>query len=122
MTEEPKGPPKIDLEHILAETGADREEGSVLEVDELQVVGMEPAEAVQAPSGEEPTALEELRERHLRLQADFENFHKRVAREKADLTRIAGADLVRQLLPVLDNIERALGEAGDGGASVLREG
>ncbi len=132
MTEEPKGPPKIDLADILSEAEMDAGPGSVREVDELQVVGMAPAavppRGQDAKAAAESTELEELKERHLRLHADFENFRKRVDREKAELTRIAGADLLRQFLPVLDSLERAIreageaGEADEGGESGIREG
>ena len=60
-------------------------------------------EAVQATEVEEP-----MRERFLRLQADFENFKKRMDREKRDFHRHATATLVAKLLPVIDNFERAL--------------
>jgi molecular chaperone GrpE len=55
-----------------------------------------------------------------RTRADFENYKKRVARESAEAERRGKAKLVRELLPVVDNLERALeAEAGD---SSLAEG
>jgi len=50
-----------------------------------------------------------LRDAQLRKLAEFENFRKRTDREKAEYFRFALADFVRDLLPVLDNFERALG-------------
>jgi molecular chaperone GrpE len=50
-----------------------------------------------------------------RTQADFENYRKRAAKEAAAAGSRAKAGLVRELLPVLDNLERALQLAGDGG-------
>lgn len=47
-------------------------------------------------------------ERILRIQADFENFKKRVEREAEETRRQASASLVSRILPVLDNFERAL--------------
>jgi molecular chaperone GrpE len=47
-----------------------------------------------------------------RAQADFENYRKRVAREATGAERRAKAGLARELLPALDNLERALGSAG----------
>lgn len=44
----------------------------------------------------------------LRAKADLENFRKRIAREKADAIRFANADLLRSLLPILDNFEWGL--------------
>lgn len=51
---------------------------------------------------------EELYDRFLRATADFENFKKRAEREKLDHIKFANEDLVRELLPVVDNLERAL--------------
>jgi molecular chaperone GrpE len=52
--------------------------------------------------------LEESRDRFARRQADFENFRKRVERERSETYNRAVADLVAKLLPVLDNLGRAL--------------
>lgn len=52
-----------------------------------------------------------------RAQADFENYRKRVAKDLADARSKAVAGAVRELLPVVDNIERALRAAEDGGAN-----
>ena len=48
-----------------------------------------------------------------RAQADFENYRKRAAREAALAGQRAKSGLVRELLPVVDNLERALASAGD---------
>ena len=54
-------------------------------------------------------------DRLLRLAAEFENFKKRAAREKADAIRYANESLLKDLLPILDNLERALEHAQGGG-------
>ncbi len=51
---------------------------------------------------------EQLWDRFLRKQADFENFRKRTAREKEEILQFAAMETVRALLPVLDDFERAL--------------
>jgi molecular chaperone GrpE len=51
-----------------------------------------------------------------RTKADFENYRKRVARETSDALARGKADLARQLLPALDNLERALDAGGDASA------
>ena len=75
------------------------------------------------PSGEEDPANEEERivdqpEDYLalaqRVQADFENYRKRAAREAAVAGERARSGLVRELLPIVDNLERALASAEDG--------
>lgn len=50
----------------------------------------------------------ELNDAHLRLMADFDNFRKRNIKEKADLIRNAGESILTELLPIVDNFERAL--------------
>jgi len=52
--------------------------------------------------------LRQSEERVLRTAADAENFKKRLQREKEEQTRYANENFVRELLPVIDNLERAL--------------
>lgn len=59
---------------------------------------------------------------YLRLAADFDNYRKRVAREHADLTRRANERLLNDLLPVLDDLERALEAAASHEEAKLEEG
>jgi molecular chaperone GrpE len=66
--------------------------------------------------------LADLRDRQLRKVAEFENYKKRTEREKADYFRFALADFFRDLLPVLDNFERALGHAPAAGDDEYRQG
>ena len=50
----------------------------------------------------------ELEDRLLRRQADFENFRRRMERDRSEFLQYAGMELVRELLPVLDDFARAL--------------
>jgi molecular chaperone GrpE len=50
-------------------------------------------------------------DRLLRTAADFENYKKRTAREKEDWTKFANEDLIRAILPFIDNLERAVNHA-----------
>lgn len=52
-----------------------------------------------------------LNDRLLRLAAEFENYKKRVARDRAEVIRTANEELLLEFLPVLDNLERALAAA-----------
>ena len=54
-------------------------------------------------------------DQYVRERADAENFKKRLQREKADALRFATEALVRDLLPVIDNLERAVDHAASGG-------
>ncbi len=56
--------------------------------------------------------LAELRDRSVRTLADFENYRRRSERERDDLRRYAVADVLRDFLPVVDNLQRALAAGG----------
>jgi len=71
---------------------------------------------------EEPAAEPAPDDSYLRLAADFDNYRKRVAREHAELTARANERLVNELLPVLDDLERALEAAAEHEEAKLEEG
>lgn len=54
------------------------------------------------------TALEEANQKYLRLYAEFDNYKKRTSRERVELLQTAGKDVIGDLLPVLDDLDRAL--------------
>ncbi len=58
----------------------------------------------------------------MRLQADFTNFRRRSEKEKADIYRLANEKLLTEMLPVLDNMERAMSHRGDQGKEKFAEG
>ena len=62
-----------------------------------------------------------LHDRLLRQAAEFDNYRKRVDRERKDLTQMAAVDFVQELLPVIDDFERAL-QADAPGAESYRQG
>jgi molecular chaperone GrpE len=70
------------------------------------------AQDVTAPETDVAAELQreksELQDRLLRLQAEFDNFRKRTEREKMEFAEYAGERTIRELLPVLDDFERAL--------------
>ncbi|WP_151735924.1 nucleotide exchange factor GrpE [Paenibacillus tengchongensis] len=77
------------------------------------------AEPAEASAGGEPAKkLQELADEYqarvLRVQADFDNFRRRTQKEKEDLAQYATSKLVTELLPVLDNFERAIATAPAG--------
>ena len=77
------------------------------------------SEALEAKARE----AEEHRDRHLRAVAEFDNARKRAAREREEYTRYANEALLRELLPVLDNFERALQAArGEPAAAAVTAG
>jgi molecular chaperone GrpE len=64
----------------------------------------------------------ELKDRHLRLAAEFDNYRKRIARERADLTDRAQANFVAKLLDVLDDMDRLVASDPATQLPALREG
>jgi molecular chaperone GrpE len=74
----------------------------------------ETAEQALTEETQTPDELAEMKEKYLRLYSDFENFRKRTAKEKFDLIQTASAGLIVDLLPVIDDYERALANAPEG--------
>ncbi|QEK12370.1 nucleotide exchange factor GrpE [Crassaminicella thermophila] len=56
---------------------------------------------------------EELNNKYLRMTADFQNFKKRVEKEKSDIYQFANEKLIMDLLPIVDNLERAVTSHSD---------
>jgi molecular chaperone GrpE len=79
----------------------------------------EQAEEGGAPE-EDPAAV--LEDRLLRLAADFENYKKRTARERQEYVALANERLIGELLPILDDLERALTAAEEHEEAQLEEG
>jgi len=50
----------------------------------------------------------DLNDKYLRLYAEYDNFRKRTARERTDYLKTAGEDVIKAILPVLDDFERAI--------------
>jgi molecular chaperone GrpE len=80
----------------------------------------------EATLEEQVAALEAERDEHLsdlkRVAAEFENYRKRVARDQESLVARAHERLVKELLPVLDDLERALAAAEEHEEAKLEEG
>jgi len=64
----------------------------------------------------------EMKEKYVRLYADFENFRRRTAKEKLEFMTSANENLIRNLLPVLDDFERAAKNFGTQDAETLKQG
>jgi len=124
MPEDKKSPmdplqPDDDIEIEFLDVEVEHEEAEP----EPKPEGLEP---VPGPADEEEAKnlkaeLDHVRDIYLRKLAEFDNFRKRVEREREDI-RLAGVEeMVRELLPVLDNFERALQHAEDD-SGAFREG
>lgn len=84
-------------------------------MDEHDITDESPAEEPEA-DGTPDEAPDERDARYLRLAADFENFKRRKGQELTDARRYESEDAARALLPVLDNLRRAVEHAGEAGA------
>ncbi|MCJ8290490.1 MAG: nucleotide exchange factor GrpE [Crocinitomicaceae bacterium] len=68
-------------------------------------------EAVETETPKEPTfedKYNELNDKYLRIHAEFDNYRKRTNKEKIDIIGSANAALLKDLLPVMDDFERAM--------------
>ena len=96
-------------EDAAADTMADENEESEAE------------ESSQEPSPEEVIAV--WRDKYMRLQAEFDNYRKRTLREKMDLVASGGADVLKSMLSVLDDMHRAVAASEKSeDIAALREG
>ncbi|GIP51664.1 nucleotide exchange factor GrpE [Paenibacillus vini] len=81
-------------------------EVSAEEVQETGSVGQAELDQLRAEA-------EDHKQRLLRTQADFDNFRRRTVKEKEELGKYASSKLIVELLPVIDNFERALGTVSE---------
>src|SRR5712692_1634151 len=80
---------------------------------------------VEALAAERDRALAEKEEAHdrlLRKQAEFDNYRKRMARERDEIVQFAAMEIIRSLLPVLDDFERDLKAPAEGEGEEYRKG
>lgn len=85
---------------------AEKAEETITEAEEKE----EQAEAEEELSREEKLEreVEEAKDKYLRLYSEFENFRRRNAKERVDLIKTASSDLMSELLPTIDDFERAI--------------
>jgi molecular chaperone GrpE len=101
----------LDLEHELA--AAEGDEGSAASSASVEMGAGSEVEKLKAER-------DALIDRLARQQAEFDNARKRAVREQQEFRDFAAADVIKNMLPVLDSFERALQAGGDG--SELRGG
>lgn len=88
--------------------------------DNLLADDQEKGTAEERPSDE--AELAELRDKYLRLYAQFENFKKRTQKDKEELSKYTKEEVLYHLLPIIDNLEMALKHSGDGISESLVKG
>jgi molecular chaperone GrpE len=91
--------------------------------EETEVEGSEVIEEVPVDEKDRLTAeLQEINDKYLRLYAEFENYKKRVNKDKEELVKYGNESLLYELLPVIDNLEMALKHASNNVSSGLVQG
>ena len=103
-----------EIDEAAAKTGTDDEETpEVSDQEENTDLNTEAAQQDDKFAAE----LKEKEERILRLQADFDNFRRRTAKEKEEISAVVTQGILKDMLPLLDNFERAMAaEKTDGEA------
>ncbi len=128
MSEEKNIPIENETTEEIKEETAEASEETAEEAaaEETAETEKEPEEKKEeAPEEKEESEAEkqlaEMNAKYIRLMADFQNQKKRFEKEKADIYQFANEDIVKSLLEVIDNFERALDASQDDG-SKFREG
>lgn len=113
-----------------------------IEIDDTNTVSEKATDNIAEPIAEVATELEqataipklyreeeyqskvnELNDKYLRLYSEFDNFRKRTFKEKIDLSRTASEDIITELLPVLDDFDRAIASmASTDNIEAIKEG
>ena len=103
------------LEEQAEETAEAAEEVQEADAPEETETAAEPEEKAEEKPSKDPRdeKIEEMNAKYMRLMADFQNQKKRFDKEKADIYQFANENIVKSLLEVLDNFERALDAAKD---------
>jgi molecular chaperone GrpE len=91
--------------------------------EETEVEGSEVIEEAPVDEKDRLTAeLQEMNNKYLRLYAEFENYKKRVNKDKEELVKYGNESLLYELLPIIDNLEMALRHASNNVSSGLVQG
>lgn len=99
-----------ELQKVQESAETAKQEENVVEetVVEEVVVEMTEEEKIEAKIQDLTTQLAEMTDKYMRLSAEFDNYRKRTLKERMDLMKTAGEKIFMNILPVLDNFERAM--------------
>jgi molecular chaperone GrpE len=99
-----KGSEKVEQESLLETFGEELQ----LHMEEDKREKFKEIEELKRKLEEKENEVKEHYDRLLRMAADFDNYKKRAAREKEEWTKFANEDLIKGILPFIDNLERAV--------------
>ena len=94
------------------------EENAKAEEVEVNEEAKDAEESAPSPEEELKAEIESLKDKLMRHMAEFDNYKKRTAKEREDIYKNAVCDTVLTLLPVKDNLERAVSSESDGEESI----
>lgn len=101
---------KVEEQQAAAAAEAPQEEVEEVQEEAAAQAEEQPAEA---PADDLQDKLAEANDRYLRLAAEFDNYRRRSAKERMDLISLANENLVKDMLPIIDDFERALAAIKD---------
>ncbi|MFV0365175.1 MAG: nucleotide exchange factor GrpE [Mangrovibacterium sp.] len=99
MNEETKAAPEEQEIQDQTELNTEEENSAEVETEETETEGVSACEKEFA----------ELKDKHIRLQAEFDNFRRRTMKEKAELIKSGGENVLKNIIPVIDDLDRAMG-------------
>ena len=110
MSEQPEASPQEKLGSIVTEDTLGKASEAAAEHAFRDAAGMDDGDVdrLRAELDARKVEHDALYDKYVRLHAEFDNFHKRNAKERMDLLMTAGADAIKRFLPVLDDMERAM--------------
>lgn len=94
---------KIETETSAEEVHADKEDEGL-----LKKLGLSKKDKLKKENEELKHQVAEINDKYLRLYAEFDNFKKRTLKERIELIKMAGSEVINSLLPVLDDFNRAI--------------
>ena len=107
-----------DVVEVDSAISTDEDENKIIEEDRADI---DPTEALEKDLQETKVQLAEQKDKFVRLQAETDNFRKRLSREKDEFSQYANERLFKALIPIFDNFERALEDPSNDTKS-LKEG
>jgi molecular chaperone GrpE len=114
MFETPNGGPREEEDPVTSRDEAAEPSGEEDPANEAEALEQKEEVEAEDPLARAQRERDEYLDLARRAQADFENYRKRAAKEAAAAGERAKSGLLRELLPIVDNLERALASAGQG--------
>lgn len=111
-TEEKLAAEKVSIEATEESTNVDENEVKEIEVEEQEI------DEVEKLTNE----VAESKDKYLRLYSEFDNYRRRTSKEKLELMQTAGERIISELIPVLDDFERAVKSADSKDETSILEG